>query len=72
MALLDGLVMAGFFIPLYPMARVGSIFVREVGFKFFYAGMIYGALRGMVATPKAPALFKHINFSNERYKEIAG
>jgi hypothetical protein len=57
-AFFDGIMMAGFFMHLYPMARVADIFLQEVGFKSLYAGIIYGALRGILATPKALAFLR--------------
>jgi hypothetical protein len=57
-AFFDGIMMAGFFIHLYPMARITDIFLQEVGFKSLYAGIAYVVLRGIVAAPKALAFLK--------------
>ena len=59
-AFFDGILMAVFFMPLYPMARVTDIFLKEVGFKTLYAGIAYVALRAIVATPKALAFLKDV------------
>lgn len=55
---LDGFVMAGFFTSLYSPARVVDIFVREVGFKLGYAGIIYGILKGLSILPKTVMFLK--------------
>ncbi len=59
-AFFDGILMAGFFMHLYPMTRVIDIFLKEVGFKALYAGIAYVALRAVMATPKALAFLKDV------------
>ena len=59
-AFFDGILMAVFFMPLYPMARVTNIFLKEVGFKTLYAGIAYVALRAIIATPKVLAFLKDV------------
>ena len=40
-AMIDGFMMAIFFINIYPLMRVMAIFAKEVGFKALYAGGFY-------------------------------